>query len=159
MLAFMLRLRSARVPVAGLAFSLQVLVLASVAPAAQLPEALTQGTSLGPVRSSKESLAALQQRLSQLSGEGLQEQVGLALASDPEAMIDLLVLRAGSPVPPGLPVARSQGREAQKLEALDLLAGELKAGSVRRALITDRLLDLVSGVGSGVNLRCALAAC
>ncbi len=155
MLASMLRSRSAQALLAGLALALQILVFASIVHAAPLPAIPTQGTSFEPVRSSKESLVALQQRLSQLSGEGLQEQVRLALASDPETMIDLLVLRAGSPVPTGLPVARSQGRQAQKQEALDLLAGELKAGAVRRALITDRLLDLVSGVGSGVNLRCA----
>jgi len=117
-----------------------------------------QDSGVAPV--AVESQEDLRRRMGSLEGEALQGAVQKALATTPAQMIDLLVLQAGSPVPTGLPMARSQRRASQQQEALDLLRTELQGGSGRRALIIGRLLDLVSGVsgapaGGGIHLRCA----
>ena len=88
--------------------------------------------------------ARLHTRLAELTGEEFQRSASeLCEANDPDAL-DALILRAGSHVPPGLPQAVKERRDAMREEALALVAESAGDSSrpIRRAWL-DRLETLL----------------
>ena len=131
------------ITIAGLLPLASVAVAAPLSPAPQtyLPPVEPEELQLDP---GPEPWARLHTRLAELTGEDFRQAASEsceALEPDP---LDALILRAGSHVPPGLPRAVQERREAMRAEALALVAEAVQGSArpIRRAWI-DRLETLL----------------
>lgn len=101
------------------------------------------------------TLEAIHARLEGLAGADFDRVFAELVAVRPDLTLDALILRAGTPTPPGLTAARTARRESLRQESLQRVRSEL-ASDERGELARERLLRLLTGA-SDEDLWCAAA--
>ncbi len=110
----------------------------------------TAATGAGPVE-----LAAIHAALAGETGAAFERLVSELMAASPTTTVDAVILRAGTPVPPGLTAAIAVRRAGMRAEALGFVRDEVEGDAETAGPWLDRLRKLVSADFPDDDLLCA----